>query len=237
MAGRRLLDRAAPVVAGLAGLGWFWAELAPQREGFPDTDDPAVSLQFLAAHPGAWTQAGLFLGIAAFALIATVLAHRRTTVRPASAGAEPESVWPSFVAVVGVLSAAFLLGMAIVRLGGEPLLYVRRLDQAWGESAYLVTQFVGVHLVGIGGLLLLPLWIAGSSWLGARRGSVPSVLAWLSILPLLRLILPALGWAGFSLDGLWPIYVVAIPASWFWLILLGLVGTRARTAEQALAPA
>ena len=49
--GRLSARRLAPIIAGVAGLGWFWAELAPQRLGFEDTDDPAVSLQFLAAEP------------------------------------------------------------------------------------------------------------------------------------------------------------------------------------------
>ena len=61
----------------------------------------------------------------------------------------------------------------------------------------------------------------------------PAVLMLLLII-LLRFILPALGWAGFSLDGLWPIYMVAIPASWFWLILLGLVGTREAAGDPVL---
>lgn len=234
MTGRRRFHRAAPVVAGLAGIGWVWAELLPQREGFQDTDDPAVSLQFLAAFPGGWTQAGLLLGLAAFALLATVLLSRRDLAPASGRADEQESVWPSFVAVTGVLASAFLLCVAIIRLGGGPLLYVRDLNQQWGEAAYLVTQFVGVHLFGVGGLLLLSIWIAGYSWLGARRGTVPSAIALLALLPLLRFILPALGWAGFSLDGLWPIYMVAIPASWFWLILLGLVGTREAAGDPVL---
>jgi hypothetical protein len=234
MAGGRLLDRVAPVVAGVAGLGWFWAELAPQREGFQDTDDPAISLRFLAAHPDAWTQAGVFLGIAAFALLVTVLGRRRNLVSSGARDAESESIAPSVVGVLGVLAVALLLGMAIVRLGGGPLLYVRGLDEAWGESAYLVTQFVGVHLMAIGGLLLLPLWIVAYSWLAVRRGSVPAALGWLALVPLLRLIIPALGWAGIDLDGLWPIYMVAIPAAWVWLILLGLVGSQKGTREPSL---
>ena len=31
-------ERVAPIVAGIAGLAWFWLELAPQRTGFEDTD-------------------------------------------------------------------------------------------------------------------------------------------------------------------------------------------------------
>src|SRR4051812_41723817 len=210
---RRAVDRLPPIVAGVAGLGWFWAELAPQRAGFPDTDAPAVSLQFLAAHPEAWTQAGVFLGIAALALLATVVTRWRDD-SGAPRETDESSMLPTVVALLGVLSGAMLLGMAVVRLGGGPLRYVDSLDHVWGEAAYLVTQFVGVHLLAVGGLVLLTMWITGVAWLGARRGSIPRVLAWLAIVPLLRLVMPAFGWAGISVDELWPLYMAAVPAGW-----------------------
>lgn len=219
-----MLDRLAPIVAGLAGLGWFWSELAPQREGFPDTDNPAQGLKFVAAHPEAWTLAGLTLMVAALALAATVLGRHRDLEQRLPDDADRPSIAPKFFTFVGLLSAALLLGMAILRLVGGPLLYVRSLDQGWGEAAYLVTQFVGVQLLALGGVLLLPLWIVGMAWLGARRGVIPRALAWLAILPAVRLT-AVLGTFGALPEGLWPLYMAAIPAAWIWLILLGIFAT------------
>lgn len=213
--------RIAPITAGVAGLAWFWAELAPQRFGFFDTDDPSVSLRFLAAHPEAWVQAGLALAIASIALLATVIVVRdRLAAGLVAAGrAEAPDLAARTVSAVGFVAAAMLLGMALVRLAGGPVLYVAGLRQEWGEAAYLVTQFVGIQLLGVGGLALLALWIAGVSWFGARRGVVPPLVAALAVLPALRFI-PALGLGGL-LEGLWLVYMAAIPAGFAWLILLG----------------
>jgi hypothetical protein len=84
-----------------------------------------------------------------------------------------------------------------------------------------VTQFVGIHLLGVGGALLLPLWIGAVAYLGARRGTIPAPLAWLALLPLFRVLVVVAGWLGLPLGGLWPLYMAAIPAAWIWLILLG----------------
>ncbi len=221
-----MLDRLAPIVAGLAGLGWFWAELAPQRAGFPDTDNPAQGLRFVAAHPEGWTLAGITLAVAALALAATVLGRHRDLVRRPLNPDRP-SIAPGFATFVGLLSASLLLAMAILRLVVGPLLYVRSLDQGWGEAAYLVTQFVGVQLLALGGVLLLPLWIVSVAWLGVRRGLVPRPLAWLAILPAFRLT-AVLGQFTSLPDGLWPLYMAAIPAAWIWLILFGIFAAAPR---------
>jgi hypothetical protein len=200
VSGRRL----APVVAGFAGLGWFWAELAPQRLGFEDTDDPRVSLEFLAADETAWPMAGLFLATAAIALIPTVLAMRdRLTTATASL-------------------AAMFFAMAVIRMAGGPVRYVQGLDQSWGETAYLVTQFVGVHLAAQAGGLMLAAWIAGTAWLGARRRVIPIALAMLGIVPALRLLVILGPFASGLGDGLWLFLLAGIPVAFVWLVLLGL---------------
>jgi hypothetical protein len=102
------VERVAPILAGIAGLGWFWMELAPQWTGFEDTDDPAISLQFLGMHPDAWTRAGLLLGIAALFLIATVLARHRDLAAPA--GGPTPSIAPAFVPVIALVGAVLFLG-------------------------------------------------------------------------------------------------------------------------------
>ncbi len=221
VSGRRL----APVVAGFAGLGWFWAELAPQRLGFEDTDDPRVSLEFLAADETAWPMAGLFLATAAIALIPTVLAMRdRLTTATASlaAAGNPDTVAVRSLAVIGLLAAAMFFAMAVIRMAGGPVRYVQGLDQSWGETAYLVTQFVGVHLAAQAGGLMLAAWIAGTAWLGARRRVIPIALAMLGIVPALRLLVILGPFASGLGDGLWLFLLAGIPVAFVWLVLLGL---------------
>ena len=231
-------ERLAPIVAGAAGLAWFWAELAQQRTEFQDTDNPATSLQFLAAYPDAWQQAGYALAIAAIALVATVLTTRERLMATSStveAGQSPVGL--GTVSVVGLFAAAMLFGMACVRLSGGPVLYVRGLDEAWGEMAYLVTQFVGVQLLLVGGLALLAMWIAGVAWIGARRGVLPRLVVALAILPALRLLAtPAL--SGFLPEELWIVGIAAIPAAFAWLVLLGVWRpSGSRTGRLSLDPA
>ena len=213
-------ERGAPIVAGLAGLAWFWLELAPQRYGFEDTDNPATGLAFVAAHPEAWQQAGVALAVMALALVVTVLAMRdRMSGLEPLAAEHATPIAPRAVTVVGLVAAAALLGMAGVRLSGGPMLYVRGLDQAWGEMAYTVTQFVGVQLLAVGGLALLALWIVGIAWIGGRGGAVPRGVAILALLPGVRLLaIPGLAGAP---DWLWFVMLAALPAAFLWLVLLG----------------
>lgn len=208
--------RIAPLVAGLTGLAWFWFELAPQRAGFEDTDNPALGLQFIAAFPGAWVSAGVALAISAIALVATVIAmrDRLEAARPGEAGVAVRTI-----AIIGLFAAFMLLGEAVTRLAGGPLLYVRSLDQGWGEAAYLVTQFVGAQLFGVAGVALLAGWITGITVLGLRRGVIPRALALLAVLPAVRL----LAIPGFPLlpGGAWFVLIAAIPAAFLWLLVLG----------------
>ena len=227
--------RLAPIIAGLAGLAWVWAELAPQRLGFEDTDDPAVSLRFLAADPGAWAQAGLALFVAALALLVTVLAMRDRLDAPVTPGTDAPLA-PRVVTTIGVLAVAMLLGMAVIRLSGGPVRYVQGLDQGWGEAAYLVTQFVGVHLVGQAGLLLLAVWIAGAAWLGAGRRAVPRAIAVLAIIPAFRLLVMTGPFVTLPGDFWWPLLMASIPAAFIWLVLLGATWPNGHRAE-AFGPA
>lgn len=219
MSGTTFASRLAPLTAGLAGLAWFWFELAPQRTGFEDTDNPAIGLQFLAANPGAWTITGLALGVAALALVATAIAMRDRLERDAQPDDE-RGVAVRTITMIGLFAALFLLGHAATRLAAGPIGYVQGLDQAWGETAYLVTQFVGTQLFGVGGAALLAMWIAGVAWIGGRRGVLPQGLAVLAVVPALRLAaIPGLG--SLLPDGAWFLFLLAIPGTFVWLILLG----------------
>jgi hypothetical protein len=218
MSGRRFAARLAPLVAGLAGLAWFWFELAPQRAGFEDTDNPATGLAFITAHPGAWVAAGLALAICSIALVATVITLRdrlEAVPRPDRSGVAIRTV-----STLGLFAAFMLLGQAVTRLAGGPVAYVAGLDQAWGETAYLVTQFVGVQLFGVGGMALLAVWALGAAWLGVRRGVMPGPLAALALVPGFRLA-AIVGLLGILPDGLWLLYMASIPGAFVWLVLLG----------------
>lgn len=220
----RTSERLAPIVAGLSGIAWFWAELAPQRTTYTDTDNPAEGLAFIAANPTAWPLAGVTLGIAAIAIVVTVLAMR-ARLHAAADGPRGEDdasrVATDTIAVVGLIAAAMLFGMAAVRMSGGPVRYVQGLDQAWGETAYLITQFVGMQALVTGGFVLLDLWLVAIVWLGVRRRVVPRVVGALAVVPALRLLAVA-GPFGLEVDGAWFLAILAIPATFVWLALLGL---------------
>jgi hypothetical protein len=219
-------ERVAPIIAGVAGMAWFWAELAPQSTAYPDTDDPAQGLAFITANPTAWPLAGLALGIAAVALVATILALRvrlhagQDGPRRASGADDASQVAVDTITVLGLFAAAMLFGMAAVRMSGGPVRYVQGLDQAWGEAAYLVTQFVGIQALVTGGFVVLELWLVGVAWIGARRGVIPRFVAALAVIPAARLLGIA-GPFGIEFDGGWFLLILAIPATFAWIALLG----------------
>lgn len=221
--------RLAPIVAGAGGLLWFWLELAPVRAGFEDTDSPAMGLKFIAAYPGAWTQAGLALAVAAFGLVATVIGMRDRLEAQGRFSGGDRGVAVRTVSAIGLFAALFLLGHAATRMAAGPIAYVQGLDQAWGEAAYLVSQFVGVQLFGVAGAALLAIWIAGVAWIGARRGALSPGLAVLAVVPALRLLaLPGLGFLP------WFLLVLAIPGAFVWLILLGVWPRATNAADLAV---
>jgi hypothetical protein len=209
--------RVAPIVAGLAGAVAFWAELAPQRAGFADTDHPGQGLDFIAAQPAAWAVVGVAFMVFSIALIATVLSVRARLIAVAH-GASPVEV--DALAVIGLFAALMAFGFGVLRMGAGPIQYIQGLDQSWGEAAYLVTQIAGVQLLEPGSFLALTLWIVGVAWIGVRRGVVPRIVAVLALLPAFRL-LGLLGPFGYGIEELWIFSIVAIPAAYVWLALLG----------------
>lgn len=218
--------RLAPLIAGLSGLTWFWFELAPQRAGFEDTDNPAVGLRFIAGDPLAWPLGGLSLAIAAIAIVVTVISSRER-LEPVVAQA-PSRGGPGFAGgalhAIGLIAATFLLGQAATRLAGGPVLYVQSLDQGWGETAYLVTQFVGVQLFAVGGLGLLAIWSLGVAWVGVRHRAIPRGVAILAVVPGFRL-LGILGVLHIQPEGFWIFYMASIPGAFAWLIVVAVTMT------------
>jgi hypothetical protein len=207
----------APILAGVAGLAWFWLELTPPRLGFDDTDSPEVSLQFLRAHAETYAQAGTALLILAAALLVTTLiVADRLTGR-----ASPVAV--RSLTVTGIVSAACLFLFGVLRFSAEPILYIDGLDHAWGAAAYLAVQMTGVHGVEQGGTFALCAWIVGVSVLGVRAKVVPVALGLLAFVPAFRLV--GLLVAPFVPlpDVTWVLGIAAIPLSLAWCLLLGIV--------------
>ena len=61
------------IVFALAGIAWFALESTPPRLGFEDTDNPAVMVEFIRAHPEVFVQAGMALILMAVSLTIAVL--------------------------------------------------------------------------------------------------------------------------------------------------------------------
>jgi len=70
------------ILFAIAGIGWVALELTPPRLGFSDTDDPAVSLDFLRDHGIVYAYAGLTLFTMAVSLLIGVLVASARRMRP-----------------------------------------------------------------------------------------------------------------------------------------------------------
>ncbi len=204
------------IVVGLAGATWFWLETTPPRLGFDDTDDPSVSLQFLEGHSVVYAQAGLALFVMGIALIIATFAVSDTLAQRAS------SLALRVVTTIGLFSAAFVFMHGVLRFGVLPLLYVDGLRHEWGQAAYLVSQFAGIHGFAAGGIVTLCLWAVGISLIGFRTRALPIALCALGVVAGFRL-LSILGPFGVSADGLWILFLASIPGVMLWCLALGVV--------------
>ena len=126
------------------------------------------------------------------------------------------------VTTIGLFSAAFLFMHGVLRLSVLPILYVDSLRDEWGQAAYLVSQFVGIHGFAQGGIVTLCLWAVGISLIGFRTRALPIALCALGIIPGFRL-LSILGPFGVSADGLWIFFMASIAGVMLWTLVLGLV--------------
>lgn len=208
------------ITVGLAGAIWFWLESAPPRLGFDDTDDPLVSLRFLDLHAVVYAQAGLALFITAIALI--IAAH--AVSEALAQRANPLAL--RVTTTIGLLSAAFFFMHGVLRLGVQPMLYVDGLRHEWGQAAYLVSQFAGIHGFAAGAIVTLCLWAVGISLIGFRTRALPIALCVLGVVPgfrLLSIIGPFLASTSGLPDGLWIFFMASIVGAMVWTLALGVV--------------
>jgi hypothetical protein len=208
----------ASFVAGILGLAWFVLELMPPSLGFDDTDNPATSLRYLDAHSSIYAWAGLLLMVAAASLLVAALSMERITRRD-------DGLLPHITAAVGLIAATLFFLHGVGRSSVEPLLYVAGLDQAWGESAYLALQMIGLHGFAQGGIVMFSVWIVLVAVVGYRSRAVPGWFALLAFIPglrLLGLVAPIGLFEGVSEIG-WLLSIVAIPLGFVWVAALGVV--------------
>lgn len=229
MRSSRLATALAAIIYGVAGIAWTILELTPQGLGYPDTDDPAMSLRYLADHSDVYRQAGLALILMALALIVVVQgvtdvlrrSPSATDARPAGSGVD---LAIRSVTTIGLFAAAALLIFGAMRFSVLPILYVETLSPAWGQTAYLVQQFAGIHGFAQVGVLSFGFWAVGAGIVGWKAGTIPAWLAALAIVPGLR-ILPLLSVVGNvedAPDWLWVVFMLSIPGTMLWVLLLGL---------------
>lgn len=208
------------IVFALAGIAWSALELAPPILGFGDTDDPAVSLQFLREHSDIYVKAGIVLILMAITLTVATFAVS-DVVAPRS-----NSLALRSTSAFGLFSAAFFFGHGALRMGSGPLLHIDSLNHDWGEAAYLAVQMVGIHGFAQAAIFTLCTWAIGISLIGLRTKTIPLVLCALGVIPAFRLLGGLLGPLGFLPEGLWflwPLFMASIPGVMLWCLILGIV--------------
>lgn len=209
----------ATIVFAIAGASWFYLEITPVGLGFEDTDNPAVMLGFVRAHPDVYVNAGLALLVMAVALTAAVLAVADV------AASRANSLALRSASAFGLFAAALFLVHAGIRIGSSgPLIHIAGLKDEWGEAAYVAAQVAGQAL-SIGGIVGLCLWSVGLSLIGLRTKVFPLGLCVLGAFPAIRLVTGTLGPLGLlpDIDGLWVISIALIPGTMIWFLVLGLV--------------
>lgn len=207
------------ITFALVSLAFFALQLAPPILGFDDTDNPAVSLAFVRAHPDINVFAGLSLILMAITLVVTILGVA-DVVAPRA-----DSLALRFASTFGLFAAALFLVTGGLRIGASgPLLHIAGLRDEWGETAYLAFNVVG-QAAGITAIVGLCLWVITLSVIGRRTSVLPLWLCVLGIVPAFRLLGGTLGPLGVLPDSelLWILGMVSIPGTMVWCLLLGIV--------------
>lgn len=206
----------AAIGAGVLGVTWFALYLAQPILGFEDTDDPALGVEFVRAHPEVFTATGTALILMAIVLVVAV------TSVAATARQERGSWGVRSASAFGLFAALCFLVFGVMRIGAVgPLQHIASLDAAWGETAYLVVQMAGVQGVLPAGLLALGVWAAGLSLIGLRTRLIPLAVAVLGVVPAVHVLGRLVGNLGVLPDEAWLLMVVSIPGTLAWCLLLG----------------
>jgi hypothetical protein len=87
-----------------------------------------------------------------------------------------------------------------------------------------------VHGAAQAGILALCAWAIALAHFGRRAGALPLWLGLVAVLPLIRLLVLVIGPFGLA-DDLWIPAVLAIPGTFVWCGLLGLVFARRKVSE------
>ncbi len=202
--------------AGLLGLVWFALYLAQPILGFEDTDDPALGVEFVRAHPEVFTATGTALILMAIVLVIAVVSVAATARQERGSWAVRSA------SAFGLFAALCFLVFGAMRIGAVgPLLHIASLDADWGEAAYLVVQMAGVQGVLPAGLLALAVWAAGLSLIGIRSRLIPLAVCVFGILPAIHVAGRLVGDLGVLPDEAWLLIIVSIPGTLAWGLLLG----------------
>ena len=213
------LGGAALLAYGVLALGVaILTGISVSQYGFEDGDDPTVGLQFLRAHGDVYVLSGIGLVLMAVALTVAALSLDE------SLGARSHVVARRAVTTCGLFGAAFLVIAGVFQISAPgPVLRIEEFGPADGRAAYLVVQMAGTQVTYAAGLLAVSGWVVGICVLAGRHGVLPKALAWLGVIPALRI---AVGLLGPLLDdassALWLTYIAVIVGVNLWFLLAGL---------------
>lgn len=212
----------AVLVTALLGLAWTVVEILPPALGYTDTDDPSVMVRFLRDFPVIYRVDGVLLVLLSVALVAAVVgvADHRRRVGPLGLVVRTASIF-------GLFAAALLLPLAGLRVAStSTLLHADGLNPEWGEAAYLSVQMVGTQSLGAGAVIALCGWAVGLCVDARTSYALPRWLAYLGVIPATRLLLalsaPLAANEGTGSSVLWVVYMLAVPGTTIWFLLLGI---------------
>ncbi|KAB7740313.1 DUF4386 family protein [Nostocoides sp. F2B08] len=217
------------VVMAVLGLAWTVVEVLPPALGYTDTDDPAVMVQFLRDFPVIYQIDGVLLVMLSVAVVSAVVGvadHLRSD--------RPQGTALRVASIFGLFTAALLLPLAGLRMASaSTLLHVDKLNTDWSEAAYLSVQMVGTQALGAGAIIALCGWAVGLCADAMLTGVLPRWLIILGLLPATRLLFASS--APFVADEsaasavLWVVYMLAVPGTTVWFLLLGITLIRHRS--------
>lgn len=227
----RLTAGVGVIVFAVLAFAWTVVEVLPPALGYEDTDNPALMVEFIREYPQVYRIAGVLLILAAFALtVSTLAVYDQLGPSRASSSLSLRSA-----TVFGLFAAALLLPLGGLRLAtGSTLLLVDALNTDWSEAAYLSFQMVGTQALAAAAVIGLCSWAVGLSINGLRTGVLPRWLCYLGAIPALRIVVALMAPLSFDSSAVWVAYMLAIPGTTIWFLLLGFVLLRRQSGNLEL---